>query len=158
MFTKSFPFIADKKMINLELSKEHLDELHKQAAENPCVRVRKKCWVVYLKGNGYTHQEIAKVVRVDEDSITGYLKKYRDGGLPELLAENYRKGKGQLDAHAPKLKEVFEKNPPHTVNQAIEVIERETQVRLKPSACRAFLLKLGMKCRRCGLIRNFPLR
>ena len=139
-------------MIHLELSKEHLDELHKQATENSCVRSRKKCWVVYLKGNGYTHLEIARVVRVTEDSITEYLKKYRDGGLPGLLAENYRKGNGQLDAHASKLKEIFEKNPPHTVNQAIEVTERETQVRLKPSACRAFLLKLGMKCRRCGLI------
>ena len=57
-------------MIHLELSKEHLDELHKQATENPCVRFRKKCWVVYLKGNGYTHLEIARVVRVTEDSIT----------------------------------------------------------------------------------------
>ncbi|MBM3230003.1 IS630 family transposase, partial [Candidatus Parvarchaeota archaeon] len=139
-------------MIHLELNKEQLDELHKQAAENTCVRARKKCWVVYLKGNDYAHQEIAKVVRVDEDSVTEYLKKYRDGGLPGLLTENYRKGKGQLDAHAQKLKEIFEKNPVHTVNQAIEVIERETQVRLKPSACRAFLLKLGMKYRRCGLI------
>lgn len=69
-------------MIHLKLNKEQLDELHKQAAENPCVRARRKCWVVYLKGNGYAHQEIVKVVRVDEDSITAYLKKYRDGGLP----------------------------------------------------------------------------
>ena len=139
-------------MIRIELSKEQLDELYKEATENSSARARKKCLVVYLKGNGYQHREVANLIRVDEDSITEYLKKYRDGGLPGLLAENYRKGKGQLDAYAPKLKDVFEKNPPHTVNQAIEVIERETQVRLKHSACRAFLLKLGMKCRRCGLI------
>ena len=50
------------------------------------------------------------------------------------------------------LKKVFENSPPHTVNQAIEMIERETGVRLKHSACRAFLRKLGMKCRRCGLV------
>ena len=139
-------------MIRIELSKEQLDELYKEATENSSARARKKCLVVYLKGNGYQHREVANLIRVDEDSITEYLKKYRDGGLPGLLAENYRKGKGQLDAYAPKLKDVFEKNPPHTVNQAIEMIERETQVRLKHSACRAFLLKLGMKCRRCGLI------
>jgi transposase len=57
-----------------------------------------------------------------------------------------------LDAHAEQLKEVFKKRPPHTVNQAIEMIEKETGRRLKPSTCRAFLRKLGMKFRRCGLV------
>jgi transposase len=91
-------------------------------------------------------------VRVDEDTVTEYVRKYRDGGLPGLLAEHYRKGEGQLDAHAERLKKVFENRPPHTLNQAIEGIERETGVRLKHSACRAFLRKLGMKCRRCGWV------
>jgi transposase len=139
-------------MIDLELTKEQLDELHKEATENPCARARKKCWVVYLRGKGYAHREIAGVVRVDEDTVTGYLRKYRDGGLPGLLGEYYRKREGQLDAHAERLKKVFEASPPHTVNQAIEVIDQETGVRLKPSACRAFLRKLGMRCRRCGLV------
>lgn len=139
-------------MIVLELTEEQLDELYKEATENSCARARKKCWVVYLKGKGHAHQEIADVVRVEGDTVTDYLRKYRDGGLPGLLAEHYRKPKGQLDAHAERLKEVFKKQPPHTVNQAIEVIEQETGVRLKPSACRAFLRKLGLKCRRCGLV------
>jgi transposase len=139
-------------MIDLKLTAEQLDELHKEASENPCARARKKCWVVYLKGKGYAHREIAGVVRVDGDTVTDYLRKYRDGGLPMLLAENYRKGEGQLDDHADRLKKVFENSPPHTVNQATEVIERETGIRLKHSACRDFLRKLGMKCRRCGLV------
>ena len=37
-------------------------------------------------------------------------------------------------------------------NQAIEMIDKETGIRLKPSACRAFLKKIGMKCRRCGVV------
>jgi transposase len=139
-------------MIDLELTQEQLDQLHKEATENSCVRARKKCWVVYLKGKGYAHREIADVVRVDGDTVTEYLRKYRNGGLPELLAEDYRKQGGQLDAHAERLKEVFKKQPPHTVNQAIEMIEQETGVRLQPSACRTFLRKLGMKFRRCGLV------
>jgi transposase len=139
-------------MIDLKLTAEQLDELHKEATENPCVRARKKCWVVYLKGKGYAHREIAGVVRVDGDTVTDYLRKYRDGGLPMLLAENFHKGEGQLDGHAERLKKLFGKSHPHTVNQAIEMIDRETGVRLKNSACRAFLRKLGMKCRRCGLV------
>ena len=139
-------------MIDLDLTEKQLDELHKEASENPSARARKKCWVVYLHGKGFAHREIADVVRVDGDTVTNYVQKYRDGGLPMLLADDYRKGGGQLDAHADRLKKVFEDSPPHTVNQAIEVIERETGVRLKHSACRDFLRKLGMKCRRCGLV------
>jgi len=139
-------------MIDLELTEAQLDELHQEASENPRARARRKCWVIYLRGKGYPCREIADVVRVDGDTVTEYLRKYRDGGLPGLLTEDYRKPGGQLDDHAERLKKVFETSPPHTVNQAIEVVERETGVRLKPSACRAFLHKLGMRCRRCGLV------
>jgi transposase len=139
-------------MIDLKLTEAQLDELHKEASENPCARARKKCWVVYLKGKRYAHQEIADVVRVDCDTVTEYLRKYRDGGLPGLLAEDYRKPEGRLDEYAERLKKVFEASPPHTVGQAAEVIERETGLRLKPSACRAFLRKLGLRFRCCGLV------
>jgi transposase len=139
-------------MIDLDLTEKQLDELHKEASENPNARARKKCWVVYLRGKGFAHREIADVVRVDGDTVTGYVRKYRDGGLPLLLAEDYRKQRGRLDAHAERLEKVFKDQPPHTVNEAIGVIERETGIRLKHSACRDFLRKLGMKCRRCGLV------
>jgi transposase len=139
-------------MIDLDLTEKQLDELHKEASENPNARARKKCWVVYLRGKGFAHREIADVVRVDGDTVTDYVRKYRDGGLPMLLAEDYRKQRGRLDAHAERLKKVFKDQPPHTVNEAIEAIEREAGVRPKPSACRDFLRKLGMKCRRCGLV------
>jgi hypothetical protein len=32
------------------------------------------------------------------------------------------------------------------------MIDKETGIRLKPSACRVFLKKIGMKCRRCGVV------
>jgi transposase len=139
-------------MIELNLNEAQLNELHKEASENPCVRARRKCWVVYLRGMGYMCRQVAEVVRVDADTVTQYARKYSDGGLPGLLAEDYRQPAGQLDGHAEHLKALFGKQPPHTVNQAIEVIEQETRVRLKPSACREFLHKLGLKPRCCGLV------
>jgi transposase len=122
-------------MIDLKLTEEQLDELHKEASGNPCPRARKRCWVVYLKGKGYAHREIADVVRVDEDTVTEYVRKYRDGGLPGLLAEHYRKGEGQLDAHAERLKKVFENRPPHTLNQGIDGLSARIQASLGRSPC-----------------------
>ena len=139
-------------MIDLKLTEAQLDELHQAASENPRARARRKCWVVYLRGKGYACREIADVVRVDADTVTEYARKYRDGGLFGLLAEDYRRPDGRLDGHAERLKEVFKQRPPHTVSQAIEMIEQETGVRLKPSAGRAVLRKLGLRFRRCGLV------
>ena len=84
--------------------------------------------------------------------MTNYTKKYEESGLQGLLEENYHQPKSQLEPYTEQLKELFKKQVPHTVNQAIEMINKETGICLKPSACRAFLKKIGMKCRRCGLV------
>lgn len=136
---------------HLELTDEHLDELHREAFGNPDTRGRKRCLAVYLKGQGLGHGEIARLVRVEGDTVTAWIKTYRDSGLAGLLSTHYRKNAGALDNYAESLRALFEKQPPHTVNQAIDMIEGETGVRLKPSACRTFLKKLGMKFRKCGL-------
>ena len=73
-------------------------------------------------------------------------------GLQGLLEENYHQPKSQLEPYTEQLKELFKNQAPHTVNQAIEMIDKETGVVLKPSACREFLRKIGMKCRRCGVV------
>jgi len=139
-------------MITSNLTEAALDELHKEASNNSCPRARRKCWVVYLREKGYACRETADVERVDANTVTEYVRKYRDGGLPGLFAEDYRLPGGCLDGHAEQLKDLFRKRPPHTVNQAIEMIKQETGVFLQPSACRKFLHKLGLKPRRCGLV------
>jgi transposase len=123
---------------------KQLDELFPEMTLNTNSRVRKKCLVVYLRKMGYQRKEIAKTARIDEDTVTNYTKKYDESGLQGLLEENYHPPKSQLDPYTEQL--------PHTVNQAIEMIDKETGIRLKPSACRAFLKQMGMKCRRCGLV------
>lgn len=138
--------------MKLELTEQQLDELHKEASENTHAHTRKKCWVIYLRGKGFSNKAIADLVRVNEDSVTTYVRNYLEGGLSGLLTENYQGPKGQLDAHEERLKGIFENQPPHTVSQAIEMIWQETGIRLKPSVCRAFLHKIGMKYRRCGLV------
>ena len=101
---------------------------------------------------GYQRKEIAKIARIDEDTVTNYTKKYDESCLQGFLEENYHQPKSQLEPYTEQLKELFKKQLPHTVNQAIEMIDKETGIRLKPSACRVFLKKIGMKCRRCGVV------
>ena len=139
-------------MIPLKLSEIQLDDLYKGMSSNANPRARKKCLIVYLGAKGHPCHEIADIVRIDDDTVTKAVKKYMQGGLPCLLKEGYRKPKSRLDPYSARLKELFEEQPPHTVNQVMEIIFEETGVRLKHSACRSFLKKIGMKCRRCGLV------
>ena len=53
-------------------------------------------------------------------------KKYVEGDLAGLLKEHYRKPKSQLEPCNERLRTLFEKQPPHTVNHAIEMIFEET--------------------------------
>jgi transposase len=131
---------------------KQFDELFPEMILNTNPRVRKKCFVVYLRKKGYRRKEVAELLRIDEDTVSNYTKNYDESGLPGLLEENYHQPKSQLEPYTEQLKELFKKQLPHTVNQAIEMIDKETGIRLKPSACRVFLKKIGMKCRRCGVV------
>lgn len=141
-----------KQMINIEITKEALDSIYHEMMTSPSVRARKKLMVIYLKGMGMSHQDIAALVRVDQDTVTNYLKQYNQDGLEGLLIDNYRIPTCQLEPYIPQLKEIFEQEPPHTVNHAIEIIFDNTGIRLKHSACRDFLKQIGLKRRRAGLV------
>ena len=52
--------------------KKQLDELFPEMTLNPNSRVRIKCLVVYLRKIGYQRKEIAKIARIDEDTVTNY--------------------------------------------------------------------------------------
>ena len=108
---------------------KQLDELFPEMTLNTNSRVRIKCLVVYLRKMGYQRKEIAKIARIDEDTVTNYTKMYDESGLPGLLEENYHQPKSQLEPYTEQLKEFFKKQLPHTVNQAIEPSYRDDRQR-----------------------------
>lgn len=139
-------------MIKLNLTDEQITELFHAHSNNNQARNRKKALVVYLRASGTPCHDVTKLTRVSNDTVTNHVKKYVAGGLKGLLAENYRQSKSQLEPHREQLKELFKKEPPHTVNQASEMIFETTGIRLQHSACRDFLKKMGMNYRCCGLV------
>ena len=136
----------------LKLTQQQLNELHEELTSHPDPQARKRSLVVYLRAMGIPRNEVAILTRVDEDTVTNYVKKYLKGGLKNLIKNNYRTPKSKLEPHTEALKKLFKDNPPHTINQAIEMILKQTGIHIKNSACRSFLKKIGMKFRRCGLV------
>ena len=48
---------------------------------------------------GYQRKEIAKIARIDEDTVKNYTKKYDKSGLQGFLEENYHQPKSQLEPY-----------------------------------------------------------
>ena len=113
------------------MTEKQLDELFPEMTLNKNSRARTKCLVVYLRKKGYQRKEVAELLRIDEDTVTNYTKKYEESGLQGLLEENYHHPKSQLEPYTEQLKELFKKQVPHTVNQAIDMIDKETGICLK---------------------------
>ena len=66
------------------MTEKQLDELFPEMTLNTSSRVRKKCLVVYLRKKGYLREEVAELLRIDEDTVTHYTKKYDESGLTRL--------------------------------------------------------------------------
>lgn len=96
-------------MINLDLTQTELDELYEALSSNQRPSARNKCLVVYLRAKGYPREAVADIARVDPDSVTHYAKQYVEGGLGDLLKNNYRTPKSQLEPHAEQLVALFKK-------------------------------------------------
>ena len=76
-------------MIKIDFSQEDIASLHHERFHHPHPAIRKRMDVVYLKSQGLKHKEISRLCRLSKDSVTQYLKMYRDGGLEGLKKWDY---------------------------------------------------------------------
>ena len=76
-------------MIKIDFSQEDIASLHHERFHHPHPAIRKRMDVVYLKSQGLKHKEISRLCRLSKDSVTQYLKMYRDGGLESLQKWDY---------------------------------------------------------------------
>lgn len=65
---------------------------------------------------------------------------------------NYKGSRSALDEHYQSIEECFEKDPPHTLAEAVARIEKLTGIKKSVKAVREFLKRLGWKCRKVGTI------
>ena len=85
-------------MIDYRLSKQELNEL--RAAHRHALNVREAYRInaVILLGRGRTPADVADALLIDSDTARTYFKRYKKGGVDELLRMNYVGGEALLDA------------------------------------------------------------
>jgi transposase len=137
-------------MLTLHFTESDQHQLHHERFHYPEPRVQLKMEVLYLKSQGLTHAEIARLARVSERTISRYLNDYATAGLEALKRPGAGGSTSDLAAQELSLKDHFAQHPAHTIKQAQADIERLTGIRRGATQVRAFLLRLGFK-RRCAM-------
>ncbi len=107
---------------------------------------------VYLKSQGLKHKEISLLCRISKDSLTQYLKMYRDGGIDGLKKWDYKGKENELVEHEDTLKEYFRNHPPRSIAEARAAIEEITGITRSPTQVGVFLKRIGMKVRKVGFV------
>ena len=139
-------------MIKLSFTPEIINQLHHERSHHPHPRVRQRMETVYLKALGLSHQEIGRIMRISQTTLREYLHLYQQGGIEALKELNFNQPKSDLDNHQEQLRAEFDRQPPASLAEAAERIERLTGIRRSQPQVRTFLRKLGLKRRKVGQI------
>ena len=139
-------------MLKLEFTTDTIDALHYERFHHPHPRVQLKMEVLYLKSQQLPHQQICSPARVSGNTLRAYLREYQAGGVAQLKQLNFHQPQSALETHRESLAEHFTQHPPASVKQAQAVSAEQTGIERSPIQVRAFLLRLGMKCRKVGMM------
>jgi transposase len=139
-------------MITIEFSDEDRAALGHGRYHEPHAFVRQKMEVLWLKSQGVAHSDICRLAGVCSSTLTTYVREYQEGGIEALKKLSFRRPRSDLEDHRDMLEAYFREHPPASAKQAIAAIERLTGLKRSPGRVRAFLKRIGMKCRKTGMI------
>lgn len=137
-------------MLQIEFTKEEIEQLHHERLHHPHSKVRQRCEVVYLKSLGFSHKEMGRIMRLSQPTVRSYLEMYQAGGLEKLKELNFYQPTSELEAHGDEIRAEFEARLPKSINEAVKRIEDLTGIRRSPTQVREFLKGLGMKRLKVG--------
>ena len=71
-------------MIKLEFTDKDKEQLLYSRFNHPHPRVQLKMEVLWLKSQGLSNQQIAKLAGISVNTVTSYLRDYQEGGIEKL--------------------------------------------------------------------------
>jgi transposase len=110
---------------------------------HPHPRVQQKMEVLWLKGRGVPHTEIARLTGHSRRTVQRYLDEYLEGGLAECRRVKWHGPAAALAGHAETLESYFLENPARSTAEAQAAIARLTGVKRGLTQVRQFLKKLS---------------
>ena len=140
-------------MISIKFTEEQLKDLADASEDiNLPEKIKKKILCLRMHHNGVKHSPIASILNISANSVTNYLKEYKDGGLAKILEDKAYRPSSSLAPFMDCLKCSFTAAPPKDVAEAMHRIHKLTGIELQETQTRNILKKLGLKYRKTGVI------
>ncbi len=113
-------------MERINFTEEEIEKLRYERFHYPHPRVQLKMEALILKSEGLEHKEICKIVGICHDTLTGYLRDYKKGGIEELKKVNFYRPQSEMAEFKSTLEEEFQTRPPATIKEAMSRIKELT--------------------------------
>jgi len=139
-------------MLQIEFSEAEIKALQQEKQSHADPRVRRRMETLHLKGLGYSHQEIGRIVGVTQKTLRSYLRLYQGGGLEALKQRRYYQPQSALVPHRETLEAEFKARPAQSMKEAADRIEKLTNVRRSPDQVRRYLRGIGIKRLKTGQV------
>lgn len=114
--------------------------------------VQRKCLAVLLLMFLFNAALVGRILGLSAVTIRNYWKAYKQGGVKELEKLGYKGSESNLEAYAGFIEEDFEKEPPHTISEAVARIEKLTGIKRSVKSIRVFLKHLKFRYRKVATI------
>jgi transposase len=114
--------------------------------------VQRKCIAVLLLMFLFNAALVGRIMGLSAATIRNYWKAYKQGGVKELEKLGYKGRKNDLEAYVGSIEEDFEKDPPHTISEAVSRIEKLTGIKRGVKSIRIFLKRLNFRYRKVAAI------
>jgi transposase len=131
-------------MLNINISEADIVSVIYKIIHDPDPDVRKKMMVVLLKAFRIAHGLIAFFVQIHSNSVTNYLRKFNEGGLDLLLADNRHGPVSGLAGFEQQAREAFKKVEPANSVEAAAKLSEITGRHVSPRTAIRWMRSLGM--------------
>lgn len=135
-------------MIRLVFTDCEIKILKYEKDSNAFKDVRKRCQIVYLKSQGYSHKKIGEIVGVCQKNVTTTLQSYKEGGIEAVKTRNYKGQPSKLYPYTNQIKASFDEKPVGTLKEASAQIENITGIKLSLTQIACYLDQVGIKRRK----------
>ncbi len=135
-------------MIHLTFSPEQLETLKYERFHHPHPMVQRKCEALLLQANGLSTSKIGSILSLTPNTIRNYYEEFSSGGLEKIKSLSYKGQPSELRNHQESLENSFSADPPTSVAEAQDRIERLTGIHRSPAQVREFLRRSGFRFRK----------
>lgn len=130
-------------MIQIDFSKEEVQNLYKLVLEHPHSFVRGKAFALLLKSFDRSTKEISELMDVCENTVCAYLKGFLQERMSYILVVKFYKPKSRLELYKDLIGSYLIDKKPQTIKQACMEIEQIEGLNLKQTQIRKHLNSIG---------------